>query len=63
MMSMPQQPLPLVPSLSGVSAGMMDDDDDDGSPHANKKFKHNVAERRRTSRLNALFDEVSASDR
>lgn len=44
----------------GMGASVFDDDDgDDGTPHAAKKFKHNVAERRRTSRLNSLFDELS----
>ena len=37
-----------------------EEDDDEEAPHAAKKFKHNVAERRRTSRLNSLFEEVAS---
>ena len=38
-----------------------DDEEDLDLPHhqATKKFKHNIAERRRTSRLNSLFEELS----
>ena len=44
----------------GSIAATGEEDDDDESPgHAAKKAKHNVAERRRTSRLNALFEELS----
>ena len=62
----PIPPRPLIggPVLGGdgasVSLSAIDDDEDDNQPHAAKKFKHNVAERRRTSRLNSLFDELSA---
>jgi len=52
----------LMPTIFDVGSGLNADDDDDDSevaPHAAKKFKHNIAERRRTSRLNSLFDELS----
>ena len=73
---MPALSVPQVPSALGMcgqmsahhtlSAGSSfgDGDEDDGddslSNLPNKKFKHNVAERRRTSRLNQLFEELSS---
>jgi len=46
-------------ATDGRCCGSFYDDESDLLPHhSNKKVKHNIAERRRTSRLNSLFEEL-----
>ena len=55
----PQHAMPRSTSFNSEQDADGSDDGLDGENSASKRQKHNIAERRRTTRINLLFEELS----